>query len=288
MKKNCHLFLCAALLVLLFCMIPAGAAVLEVTVRGTVSDISVVNDTLTLLNPQQYGCNYGSGTSAPVCSWSPINATAITGTVPDAAAFSVFAKNDQVVAVSFGGTGGEWIALAKLYGSGPSANYATDEIGDISSLPISLVGDYSVNGATAPNCSVCTGTICTAVSSNVTIESGAMVVASQSLVPGSSLFFNGRNDASSVNVTFINGQASSSACSGNALMTGVQPISDYLIFIVPPVGMKITSASAVSSPAPTTASAPVATTTQPSGLPFSALSILGLGIAVIFAHRRGY
>ncbi len=83
---------------------PGSATVLEVTVRGTVSDISVVNDTLTLLNPQQYGCNYGSGTSAPVCSWSPINATAITGTVPDAAAFSVFAKNDQVVAVSFGGT----------------------------------------------------------------------------------------------------------------------------------------------------------------------------------------
>lgn len=58
--------------------------------------------------------------------------------------------------MSFGQAGGKWIALEKLYGSKPSANYAIDEIGDIGSPPTSLVGDYSVNGATVPNCSVWT------------------------------------------------------------------------------------------------------------------------------------
>jgi hypothetical protein len=287
MKKIRVLFLCAALLVLIFCIIPASAAVLEVTVKGTVSAISVANNTLTLSDPQQYGCDYGSGASAPVCSWSPMNTTAISGTIPDVAAFSVFTQNDQVVAESFGEAGGKWIALAKLYGSGPGANYATDEIGDIGSLPTSLVGDYSVNGATVPNCSACAGTICTAALSNVTITSGSMVVAEKSIIPGMSLFFNGRNDASSVNVTFVDGQVSSASCPGYSLMTGVQPISDYLVFVVPPVGMSGTAMSVVSSPEPTTASVPVATTTQQSDMPFIAISVLGLGIALIFAHRRG-
>ncbi|MGB8309504.1 MAG: hypothetical protein WCE65_06660 [Methanoregula sp.] len=132
--------------------------------------------------------------------------------------------------MSFGQAGGKWIALEKLYGSKPSANYAIDEIGDIGSPPTSLVGDYSVNGATVPNCSVCTGTICTADSSDVTTTSGTRVVAETPLL-GKSLFFNGRSDASSVNVTFVDGHASSVSCPGYSLMTGVQPISDYLVLL---------------------------------------------------------
>jgi hypothetical protein len=287
MKKIPALFLCAILLVMLSCVIPAGAVVLEVTVRGTVSDVSVVNNTLALSDPQQYGCDYGSGTSAPVCSWTPLNITELTGTAPDAAAFSVFAQNDQAVAVSLGGTGGTWIALAKLYGSGANADYATDEIGDIGSLPTPLIGDYAVSAITLPNCSACTGTSCVATGSNVTITSGKMNVAQQVLDPGESLFFNGRNDASSVNVTFMKGEALSDSCTGySGLIGGVQPVSDYIVNVVPPVGMNATTAPAVPSSVAATASAPVATTTPASALPFSALGILGLGIAVLVAHLR--
>ena len=158
MKNVLSLCLCAALLFLFACAIPAGAVVLQATIKGTVSDVSLANNTLTLSDPQQYGCDYGSGTSAPVCSWTPLNTSTLTGTVPDPAAFSVFAQHDQAVAVSLGGTGGTWIALAKLYGSGASADYATDEIGDIGSLPTALIGDYAVSAMTIPNCSACTGT----------------------------------------------------------------------------------------------------------------------------------
>src|SRR5208283_4372483 len=126
-------------------------------------------------------------------------------TVPDSAAFSVFAQHDQAIAVSLGGTGGTWIALAKLYGSGASADYATDEIGNIVSLPTALIGDYAVSAITVPNCSACSGISCMATGSNATITSGKMTVAQQALAPGGALFFNGRNDASSVNVTFVNG-----------------------------------------------------------------------------------
>jgi hypothetical protein len=290
--KNVQCFvLCAALLVLAACVIPAGAVVLEVTVRGTVSDVSPANNTLSLSAPSQYGCDYGSGTSAPVCSWTPLNATALTGTVPEPAALSVFAKGDQAVAVSLGGTGGNWIALAKLYGTGASADAATDEIGNIGSLPAPLVGDYAVTGVTAPDCSACKGTTCTALSSNVTIASGKMTVAQKTLLPGESLFFNGRNDASSVNVTFINGEALADSCPKNAgLIGGVQPVSVYIVHVVPPLGMKTAAATETpvgTSAAETASSVPAATTTtQKAGLPSAALGILGLGIAVLAVHRR--
>ena len=83
MKNVLSLCLCAALLFLFACAIPAGAVVLQATIKGTVSDVSLANNTLTLSDPQQYGCDYGSGTSAPVCSWTPLNTSTLTGTVPD-------------------------------------------------------------------------------------------------------------------------------------------------------------------------------------------------------------
>jgi hypothetical protein len=291
MKKVLCLTLCAALLFLFACAIPTSAVILQVTVSGTVADVSSANNTLTLSDPSQYGCDYGSGTSAPVCSWTPLNASTLTGTLPDPAALSVFAKGDQAVAVSLGGRGGTWISLAKLYGSGASADDATDEIGDIGSLPTALIGDYAVTEITAPNCSACTGTTCLATTSNVTVTSGKMTVAQKTLLPGQSLFFNGRNDASSVNVSFVNGVALSDSCPKYAgLIGGVQPVSDYIVHVVPPFGMKVTTTSettTVTSPAGAATSAPAAaTTTQKSALPFAALGIIGLGIAAFVMHRR--
>jgi len=279
MKRHGSLVLCAAVLVLAACIIPAGAVVLEVTVKGTVSAVSPGNNAVTLASPSQYGCDYGNGTSAPVCSWTPLNISSVSGTVPDPSAFTVFAAGDQAVAVSLGGTGGTWTSLARLYGSGSSADKATDELGDIGSLPVSLMGDYAVQAGTVPDCSACAGTTCTAVSSNVTITSGKTAVAQQTLSPGQSLFFNGRNDASSVNVTFVLGQALSSSCPGKAgLVGGVQPVSDYIVHVVPP--LSVTSANqGTGAPAAAGSSAPAAATTPRSALPFASLSILGLGVA---------
>lgn len=291
MKRSLSLVLCTAILALLACAIPAGAVVLEVTMKGTVADVSAADNTLTIANPSQYGCDYGSGTSAPVCSWTPMNQTSVSGTVPDSAALTVFNKGDSVVAVSLGGTGGTWISLAKLYGSGTSADYATDEIGDIGSLPVSLIGDYAVTGNTIANCSACSGTTCTATSSKVTITSSNTTVSEKTLLPGESLFFNGRNDASSVNVTFVKGEALSSTCPGDAGMVGgVQPVSDYIVHVVPPLSATVTthgtgdqvtgeSTAAGTSAAPSSAGSAAAATTPQSGLPFMALGLISVGIA---------
>ncbi|MEN6397098.1 MAG: hypothetical protein ABFC78_11530 [Methanoregula sp.] len=293
MKNFQCLIFCTALLFLAACAVPAGAVVLQVTVKGTVADVSPAHNTLTISDPLQYGCDYGSGASAPVCSWTPLNTSTITGTIPDPAALSVFAKGDQAIAVSLGGTGETWIALAKLYGTGASADNATDEIGEIGSLPTTLIGDYAVNAETTPNCSACNGTACTATTSHVTITSGTMTHAQKTLQPGESLFYNGRNDASSVNVTFMNGEALSDSCPGYAGLTGgVQPVSDYIVHVVPPLGTSMTrqiteesTASLTSVPASLSITTAVPTT-QKSALPFAALCVLGLGIAIIACQRR--
>jgi len=289
MKHVVSFALSALLLACFACAIPTGAVVLEVTVKGTVSDISAADNTLTISSPAKYGCDYGSGTSAPVCSWTALNTTTLTGTVPDKAAFSVFTKGDSVVATSLGGTGGTWISLAKLYGTGSYADYATDEIGDIGSLPVSLIGDYAVTEETNADCSACTGTTCTATSSKVTVRSSNMTVAEKTLLPGEFLFFNGRNDASSVNVTFVKGEALSSTCAGKeALVGGVQPVSNYIVNVVPPLGVTVT-AHGTEAPVTAGTTAPVAaapTTTQKSGLPFAALTVIGLGAVVLLAGRN--
>jgi hypothetical protein len=175
--------------------------------------------------------------------------------------------------------------------SGASADDATDEIGDIGSLPTALIGDYAVSATTLPNCSACTGTTCKATTSNVTVTSGKMTVAQKTLLPGQSLFFNGRNDASSVNISFVKGEALSDSCPKYAgLIGGVQPVSDYIVHVVPALGMKVTTTSGtttVTSPAGAGASVQAsATTTRKAALPFAALGILGLGFAAFAMHRR--
>ena len=57
------------------------------------------------------------------------------------------------------------------------------------------------------------------------------------LEPRQVLLYNGQNDGSSVEVTFVKGEASSETCSGGRIgMTGPQAISVYIIKVVPPVG----------------------------------------------------
>jgi hypothetical protein len=128
----------------------------------------------------------------------------------------------------------------------------------------------------------------------VTITSGTMTVAQKTLASGESLFFNGRNDASSVHVTFMKGEALSESCPGYAgLIGGIQPVSDYIVHVVLPIGTSVTAThitdESAASPASTPSSLPgsaAVTTTPKSSLPFAGLCVLGLSIAVIAVQRR--
>ena len=295
-------FLCLSLMIA-----AAGAVVQEVTVQGTVATLSESKNTLSINNPAQYGCDYGSGDKAPVCTYKPMSVSVLTGTVPDAAAFAVFKPGDPIVATSIGGAGETWIALAKLYGSTPNEAFVTNVIGDPSTIPTPLIGDYSLGLNTSPDCTQCSGTSCTAKSSDVTVFSTGTKVFENILLPGQSLNFNGRNDGSSVAVTFVKGQALSSSCPqvSSGMVGWVQPVSVYVATVVPPIGysqVNIRTATttrpdealttiATASPVVTTpvsTMAPVstaATPTKAASLPFIAAGALAVA-GLLFVYRK--
>jgi hypothetical protein len=239
-----------AAIALCICIAPASAVIQEVTLKGTVSAISPEENTITIANVAQYGCDYPAG-GAPVCTFTPIDSMPVTGSVPDSTALSTLAVGDTAVATSRGGTGGSWITLARLYGPGVEEEYVTDIFGDPDTVPVPLVGDYALGIAMKPDCTTCSLTTCTAASAAVTVKSSGMTVAEKTLAPRMSFFYNGRNDGSSVAVTFVHGEASPmGACpAGSAGATGPQPLSVFIVDVQPPIGFApaatVTTAAAV-------------------------------------------
>ena len=260
--------------------------------KGTIATLSQPTNTITLGHPQQYGCDYPAS-GAPVCTYTPMSVEALTGTSPDVAAFSIFTNGDSVVATSIGGAGDTWITLAKLLGSRPNEELVTDIVGDIGTVPTPLIGNYAVDATTVPDCSACTGTTCTATSANIKFISEGKEVFAKILTPGESFTYNGRNDGSSVAVTFVKGQALSSTCPGKAGMTGPQAISVYVVRIVPPISAAQTNIRTATTtrpdealtPLPPTDSTPVPTT-KSGMLPLAAIGALGIAGLVLVMRKE--
>jgi hypothetical protein len=229
----------AAVLCLCILLIPVCAVVQEVTLKGGVSTMSQPKNTLTVDNAASYGCVFKAN-GASECSWTPMTPSALTGTVPDPSAFTVFKTGDTIVATSLGGAGETWITLAKLYGSRPNEAFVTDIVGDIRTVPVPLIGNYALDATTVPDCSTCKGTTCTASSVTVKVSSEGKPVFEKSLKPGESFTYNGRNDGSSVAVTFVKGEALSESCPNaqKGIIGGVQPVSMYIVKVVPPIGFE--------------------------------------------------
>jgi len=288
-QTGVYLFI-AALFLCCMCA-PAGAVMQEVTVKGPVATVNPQKNTLTIENPLQYGCSFPA-TGTPLCSYTPMSMSALTGIVPDASAFSVFKSGDTVVATSIGGAGEKWTTLAKLFGSRPNEEFVTDIIGDIGTIPPPLIGNYALDATTVPDCTKCTGTTCTATSVNVTVMSEGKEVFVNSLRPEESFTYNGRNDGSGVAVTFFKGEALSATCPGKGGMTGPQAISVYAVRIVPPISAAQINIRTATTTRPdealppllpivsTTTAVPV--TTKAGMLPLAVIGAIGLvGLALV-------
>jgi hypothetical protein len=293
MKKYTSLFL-VLLALACFTVLPVSAVIQEVTVKGTISGLDVQKNSATIADPNQYGCVYPA-TGPAVCSYTPMTVTSLSGTVPDPAVFSTFRTGDPVVATSLGGAGETWIAIAKLFGSSPDQAYVIDIIGDATTIPTPIAGNYTLDLSTNPDCNTCSGTTCTAASSNTVIVCDGMKVAAKTLKPGEYLSFNGKNDGSSISVTFVKGQAPASACQKQpaGFVGGVQPVSDYNVHVTPPIGMTISQveetnavpsivSTVTATPAP---SSPPAQTQKSASLPFIVIGALCL-VMLVLGFRR--
>jgi hypothetical protein len=278
------LYLIVPVLLLCFCVLPAAAVIQEVTVKGMVSSIDKEDKTISIENPEQYGCTYPAS-GDPVCSFTLMNTSFLAGTVPVDSALTIFNVGDTVVATSLGGVGGNWMTIAKLYNGLPAGEYVIDIVGDPGAIPTPLAGDYSLDLSTSPDCTTCYGTTCTAVTSSVNILSSGTRVLEKTLSPRQVALYNGRNDGSSVEVTFVKGEASSATCVGGShLMTGPQPVSVYIVKVVPPIGFteqfKVTP-----TPVPTTEPTTVPPTKSGS-LPVAVIGAAGIGAALLAIFRK--
>jgi len=288
----CGAFVAALALCMLIA--PVSAVILEVTVKGQVSTVYPAKHTLTIKNPAQYGCDFPAGKD-PVCTWSPMDRMVLTGTVPDDAAFQVFKGDEVVVATSAGGAGEAWVTLARLSGSRPSEELVTDIIGDPRTIPVPLISGYAVETGTIPDCTACTGTVCTATGATVAWKSSGKTVLEKTLGKGDSFTYNGRNDGSAVMVQFVSGQAAAQNCPGKGGMTGPQAFSVYVIHVVPPAGARqidirtatTTRPDEALTPLPSIPAAAAQSTSAKSGAAMPAVVVGALaGIVLFCRHMR--
>lgn len=286
-----------AAILLCFVVLPASAVIQEVTLKGVVKTLIPGQDTLAIENVWKYGCDYPDGGGGPVCSFTKLSTNTVSGTVPDSMAFSVFREADTIAATSIGGTGGTWISLGKLYGPGPGEEYVTDLVGDPAAMPVPFVGGYAITYTNAPDCSACSGLLCTASSSTVTVHADGNFLAEKKINPRQTFSVNPRNDGSSITVTFVEGQASNAACEGSrtgsnagGLATGPQAVSDFIVNVVPPIGYtpgasQPTPAAPAAPVEPAAPQAPVPATTHTPLSPAAALGALGLAGILVVARR---
>lgn len=292
MRTQVILTILIGIAVIVLAAAPVSAVVQEITFRGTLVSMNQSAGTMTINAGYTYGCTFTNGTSN--CGWDQKKPENLTGTVPDPAVFNVLKPGDPVVATSMGGAGGTWIGIAKVFPTPGIENWlATDIIGDPASLPVNLASDYYFTYSTTPECGNCTGSVCTALSAAIVLNSTDRTVLEKTLGPGENVVYNGRNDNSSVIIKFVNGQGLAEKCPGKAGMVGLQPVSTFIIHVnqglaapapAPTSGKNPATPAATTTMAPPTVPSPATKvpTTKAAGsmfLPCCALGIFGLLVA---------
>ena len=264
------------------------AVVQESCYLGRITALDPLSNTLIIRAESQYSCDYSTGN--PVCGFTPVTPLQVVGTVPDEGIYNIFHNGDQVVATIIGGSGGAWGGIALVAtATGTEQWLVTELYGDPHTLPVSLAGNYRMDYTILPDCSSCSGSVCKALSAHVMLWSGENAVIDKSLNGGQSTVYSGRNDGSSVSILYLSGESGAGQCSQAGTIAGPQPISTFIIHVVPPIGQAgpqpITTQPTAEGiePKVTPQSTPAPTRT-PSGY-FLALG--GLGAAALAVRRRG-
>ena len=97
--------------------------------------------------------------------------------------------------------------------------------------------------------------------------------------------YSGRNDGSRVSIQYLSGETRSTQCSQEHAISGIQPVSSFIIHVVPPIGEQgtprtMTQPTAEEFKAPATTPSTPAPTRAPTGvlLAAGAFAIIALGL----------
>lgn len=232
MNPHRTLIILFLLLALCACCLPPAAAILpSYCFRGTVTDLSRSDNTVTVLVTHKWGCEYFD--AAATCNWKSISPQILSGTAPTPEVFDYVRIGSSVEAGSIGSQGERWVGIGVLtpsYSSEPL--HATRLFGDLGILRAPLASRYSLAVFTQPDCGECAGAVCVAQSTNVTISRDGLEMLAVTLLPGEEVICTDPADGSGVTLTFVSGQASVNLCPDTPPgMSGVQPISVFVVHV---------------------------------------------------------
>jgi len=293
--KLCKKMIALLSLMIIFCLFfgPVSAVLQEFAIMGPVTKVMPDTNQINVKRAYEWNGNTWVSSKFP---------NTYTGTVPDKELFDYIFQGDQVQAASLGGYGGEWIAVGKIANSESQEKPLMEVFGDPSFLPSFLWNGattirsygYKIEFTTTPDCNLCEGSTCTALSADVTayekLVNKWVAFETKLMVPGETyLFDTPSNDQYDILVTFVSGQASASECSSMAI--GPQPVSNFMIH----VSQKKVPATPVETATPT----PLPTTCPPTPTPATptpatptpgftgSIAITGiLGAALFLVSRR--
>ncbi|MDN7026064.1 hypothetical protein FGU65_14440 [Methanoculleus sp. FWC-SCC1] len=270
------------LLGLLLCCIagvPASAVIAEISLLGPVEDVKQNEGTMVVSAAGQFGLNFT--TDPPELVVDPIEPTMIEGTVPGGAAgIALFETGTSAAVTTLGAEDGTWIAVGTLKQTPQGEYVLTNLAGDPAAAPVPFAGDYTLTYTAEPACTSETGTVCPAAAVNVTLTTEGRGVWSERLEPGDAFTWNGRNDGSAVEVTFVSGEAPNPSSSG---MAGPQPVSVFIVTVTPPIGVALADPG-ITAPTVAESPAPAGTTPAAGLLPVTAFLAL-LAAACVLLRR---
>jgi hypothetical protein len=267
-------FLVAA--VTLLCLTGSVSAVIqEVNGMGTITSMDRSAGTIDISSQYQFTISYTGST--PNEEWIQATGTEVTGNVPDDKAFEIFKTGDPVRFIILGGTGGDYLGIAKINKISRDAEISAI-VGEIDRMIFKPLADgFSVTAEPDPNCAECSGTTCTASSAAITVTKNGKTLTEKNFLPGEEFAdVTGNPQDYDIYLKFVKGEGLSSVCSPNEpMMGGPQAISTYVLEITP----------GVAPVQETTATEATPTATPQSGIP-GIVCLIGVLAAMAVISRK--
>ena len=273
-------------LILVFtCVFSASAVLLETTVSGEVTKINEADNVIKVHTNEVW-----NGESWVMYSVTSLDKQDLTGSVPDGDIFDYLQTGD-IIQGTF--TGDEistviFVTVARVERPDSSSRYLSDSWGDPSLLVSPFFNNFKITYEMTADCNECTGSVCTADSSDVSVSQGwegQNYLQEAMMVPGEKYIFTSPEGCQSeLAVTFVGGQASADVCR-RALVEGPQPFSDFAVHVV----QKGTETGVTATPSSTVTEAtftPTETEPIPTETPGFTMVVAVFGITAALCVRR--
>ncbi|MDE4908400.1 hypothetical protein L0665_07215 [Methanogenium marinum] len=280
------------LLIAMCIVMPAAAVELEEMYLGTVTKADNASGALDVKISAQWNGE----------QFAPVTPVTIIGTSTLDVLFDNIKVGDEVVGTLMGGE--KWIAVGLVGSKQSTQKQLLWMAGDPNAMVAPFVGNYRVTYIADPKCDSCAGSVCYANSVDVTTttigyntsgkEYTQSNVGTETLRPLETWDALETGNQQYLNIRFIKGEASASACPESGMIIGPQPVSEFFIRSMSTASAVPTTEETTAVPATlpeTEATTPVATATTaaptPTPTPGFGVLVAALGcIAAMVVIRR--